>query len=115
MSKKYKTVGGYLRAEDERMQCRLPIDMNDVIAATKEGLHRIVDGLLLQIGLPPLDANETPHDGIARLLAIGGTDLQLKVLRDCQRWLKDYRIIMSVSTCVVTIRRSGIRSWVEAV
>jgi hypothetical protein len=103
-TKKYKTVNGYLRSQDEQMLCKIAWDASDEarITAIKAGQRDIINGLLPQLGLPQLDANETSLDGIERLLRVvgfypDGTSQQVKALEDCQRWLKNYRIVTNVS------------------
>jgi hypothetical protein len=110
MAKKYKTVSGYLRSEDMRLQCKIPWDASDDarIAATKAGQRDILNGLLAQLALPKLDENETPRDGIERLLRIvgfsaSGTSQQVKALEDCQRWLKNYFIPLNSRVHHVTV------------
>ena len=71
MTTRNKTVSSYLRVAIEE----------------GAGERTAIDALLPQLGLPQLDANGTPYDGINRLLAIGSTKQQVKALKDCQRFL----------------------------
>jgi hypothetical protein len=98
-AKRYKTVSGYLRSADEQLQYKLPRDGDDdkLIAAVKAGQRSIINNLPPQLGLSSLDANEQPLEGIERMLAIGGTVPQVEALQDCQRWLKNYRVLLSTS------------------
>jgi hypothetical protein len=108
-TKKFKTVSGYLRSADMQLQYKLPKDDDDDarIAAIKTGQRNIINNLLPQLGLPKLDGDETPGDGVERLLALGGTDnRQVKALKDCQRWLKNYRFIVRVSSMVSMVESS---------
>jgi len=109
MTKKFKTVSGYLNSEDERMRCKIPWDASDEarITAIKAGLRDIINRMLDQLALPKLDANETPLDGVNRLLAAGGTSQQLKALQDCQRWLKRYRVVTGLGFSHIVTMDSG--------
>ena len=103
MTKKYKTVSGYLRNADNRLQYNLPEDRDQRIAAVRSGQRDIINNLLPQLGLSTtIDVNEKPSDGIARMLAAGGTEQQVKALKDCQRWLKNYVVVLSAT--VVPVR-----------
>ena len=101
-TKKFKTVSGYLRSADNRLQYDLPKDRDQRIAAVRSGQRDIINNLLPQLGLSTtIDVNEKPSDGIARMLAAGGTEQQVKALKDCQRWLKNYVVVMSATVTVV--------------
>jgi hypothetical protein len=97
--KKFKTVAGYLRSCGERLQYHeLPEDKDQRIAAVQAGQRDIINNLLPQIGLAQrIEATEKPIDGIARLLAQGGTAHQIAPLEACRRWLKNYLIVLSVT------------------
>src|SRR6516164_7316596 len=97
--KKFKTVAGYLRSCGERLQYHeLPEDKDQRIAAVQAGQRDIINNLLPQIGLAQrIEATEKPIDGIARLLAQGGTAHQIAALEACRRWLKNYLIVLSVT------------------
>jgi hypothetical protein len=71
----------------------------------KAGQRDIINGLLPQLGLPQIDTNETPLDGIERLLMAGGTEVQVKALKDCQRWLKNYSIVLNVTIEATSVGR----------
>lgn len=114
MSKKtYKTVSGLLRSGEERLGVRLyKLNGDELIAATKTGQRDILNNLLPQIeGLPVIAADVDPLDGINQLLAIGGSERQVKALKDCLRWLKSYRILTGMTFSGVKVisepRESG--------
>jgi hypothetical protein len=98
-TKTFKTVASYLRSENELMESRIPRDASDEarIAAIKAGQRGIINRLLPQLALPMLDESETPLDGVKRLIADSGTEQQVKALKDCQRWLKNYLIVLRSS------------------
>ena len=97
--KKYKTVAGYLRSCGDRLQYgKLPEDKDQRIAAVQAGQRDIINNLLPQIGLAHrIKPTEKPIDGVARLLAIGGTAQQVSALEACRRWLKNYVIVLGVT------------------
>jgi hypothetical protein len=98
-TKKFKTVAGYLRSENDRLHYKIPqgASPDERIAAAEKRQRVIINQLLPQLELPKLDDNETPSDGVKRLIAIGGSERQLKALRDCERWLKNYIIVIGSS------------------
>jgi hypothetical protein len=117
-SKKFKTVAGYLRSADDELHCGAlrNIEGEARIAATKTGQRNIINGLLPQLGLPKLSNDEEPREGIKRLIAIGGTEQQVKALKAVERWLKNYIIVISSTvTGIVTDgpapRRGGTSSY----
>ena len=97
--KKYKTVAGYLRSCGDRLQYgKLPEDKDQRIAAVQAGQRDIINNLFPQIGLAHrIEPTEKPIDGVARLLAIGGTAQQVSALEACRRWLKNYVIVLGVT------------------
>jgi hypothetical protein len=104
-SKKFKTVAGYLRSENDRLHygALRNVEGEARVAATKAGQRDIINRLLPQLGLAKLDNDEGPRDGIKRLIAIGGTDQQVKALKAIERWLKNYIIIISSSVTHVAV------------
>ncbi|MDE5446476.1 hypothetical protein GWG65_34970 [Bradyrhizobium sp. CSA207] len=102
-------MSGYLRSEDERMRCKIPWDASDDarIEATKTGLRDIINHMLDQLELPILDDRVSPLDGIECLLVVGGTDRQVKALKDCQRWLKRYRVVTGLGFSHIVTMESG--------
>jgi hypothetical protein len=97
--KKFKTVVGYLRSCGENLAySELPKDKDQRIAAVQAGQRDIVNNLLPQIGFTQrIEATEKPLDGIARLLAQGGTTQQIAALDACRRWLKNYLIVLGAT------------------
>ena len=81
-------MSGYLRSNEyglDQRTCKLEGD--ERVAAVKKGQRDILNNLLPQLdGLPILDSSIDPIDGIKQLIATGGTDLQVKALKYCQRW-----------------------------
>jgi hypothetical protein len=88
--KKFKTVAGYLRSEDERLfyqqgtaerEGRTPI-------STEEGHRLIINHLLRQIGITDLvGQTEKPREAIKRLLPTAQNEMQTKALEACAKWL----------------------------
>jgi hypothetical protein len=112
--KKYKTVAGYLRSCGERLQYdgKLPEDKDQRIAAIRAGQRDIINGLLPQIGLAQrIEATEKPIDGVARLLAQGGTAQQVAALEACRRWLKNYVIVLGVTAIPQVKTAQGLVSY----
>jgi hypothetical protein len=105
-TKRFKTIAGYLHSAEDELQYRIPRDADDdaIVAATRAGQRDIINRLLPQLALPKLDESEAPIDGIERLIAAGGTEQQVKALRACQRWLKNYLIVLRTS--IVTPSKS---------
>jgi hypothetical protein len=103
-TRKFKSVAGYLRSCGDRLDRKLPEDKDQRIAAVQAGQRDIINNLLPQIPLTQrIEATEKPMDGIERLLALGGTDQQVAALKACQRWLKNYFIVWSVTSSGSTI------------
>ena len=103
-TKRYKTVSGYLSSRGRGLQYSLSnLSDDQVIAATKTGQRDIINNLLPQLGLPVLlgGLGEELHDGINRLIEAGGTEHQIKALKDCARWLRNYKIVTIVGSAVI--------------
>ena len=102
-TKKYKSVSSYLRAHGQGLNYNLPRrgrDHEQQRAAAKVEQRNILNNLLPQLGLPMLDSELL--EGIEQLLVMGGwTDVQANALRDCQKWLKNFRIVTITSSAPV--------------
>ena len=112
-TKKFKSVAGYLRSMGDDLQHQ-PSGLSDDerIVLIRQGQRRIVDQLLPHLDLPKLDDSETLNNGIKRLLALGGTERQAKALKDVERWLKNYLIVISSGTvCHVSPHSQHEQLW----
>ena len=65
---------------------------------TSSAQRRAIDQLLPQLGLPQLDKDLPPLDGVRRLIAAGGDARQMSALKDCERWLWKHQVEFSRST-----------------
>jgi hypothetical protein len=98
--KRFKTVAGALRSAGERLYHRVGKNTDQADAALLSGQRKILNNLLPQLGLPTIADNETPIDGIQRLLVIEemfSDPRKLKALRDCQRWLNNFGRVWHVT------------------
>ena len=71
--KSFKTVSGYLRSHTGLDISVYGMSKEQRIAEHRAQQRRTIDHLLPQLGLPKLDADEQPIDGVKRLIGLGGT------------------------------------------
>jgi hypothetical protein len=102
--KKYKSVAGYLRSMGERIRCSgLPKEEEARRNAVQAGQRTAINNLLPQLGITELIGNtEPPHEGVERLLKLGGNEAQASALETCSRWLKNFWVPVSSSVSTST-------------
>src|SRR6476659_7681490 len=92
--KMFKTVGGYLRSNADNLyyaqpkaepEGRTPISDDD-------GSRQIINSLLRQRGYELIGDQETPRDGVKRLLSLAEGDQHIKTLNDVLKWLGKGRV-----------------------
>ena len=109
-TKKYKTVGGYLRSHEYSIEKKTGhLEGDEWRAAVKTAQRAILNHLLPQFSLSQIEDHIEPLKHIDLLLILGGTERQMKALKDCQRWLKNFRILSfrNATVTVVSARQGG--------
>jgi hypothetical protein len=84
-TKKFKTVAGYLRSNENEKLCGVDPDSD----AERTIERQIINHMLPQLGITDtIKLDEKPRDGVERLLQQTTEVRQLKALKDCRKWLR---------------------------
>lgn len=104
MTRKYKTIAGYLRSCEQRILSKLPTadGPERVVAVVRARQREAINQLLPQIGIDDrIGDDEAPSDAIGRMIeqpqprADGLAPVRADALAACQRWLKNFFIPLS--------------------
>jgi hypothetical protein len=104
--KKFKTVAGYLRSMEDQLSYKQAMAElgGQHVMSDEDGERQIINNLLLQFGLADrIGADEKPRDGVRRLQQVARSDVQIKALAACLKWLNRPHFVSATMTAIHTV------------